>query len=239
MRIAALDLGSNSFHLLVVETRRDGSFVPLAREKEMLRLGDVVAREGKLTEEAIGAAIDTIRRLKAVAEAQRFDEIVAMATAAMRQAANGPEVAERIEEATGVAIEVVSGIREAQLIFEAVRASVLIDPSPALCADLGGGSLELSVGDRFGLSYATSLHLGVGRLTTEYLSTDPPSKKDRGRLKERISKMLDEVLEDVLACGPKLLIGTSGHLLCPRPRCGGAPRRHRADVGESADGDGA
>lgn len=121
MRIAALDLGSNSFHLLVVETRRDGSFVPLAREKEMLRLGDVVAREGRLTEAAIEAAVETIRRLKAIADVQHYDEIVAMATAAMRQAANGPEAAERIEEATGVAIQVVSGIREAQLIFEAVR----------------------------------------------------------------------------------------------------------------------
>jgi len=223
VRIAALDLGSNSFHLLVVETRRDGSFVPLAREKEMLRLGDVVAREGRLTDEAIEAAIDTIRRLKTIADVQHYDEIVAMATAAMRQAANGPEAAERIEAATGVAIQVVSGIREAQLVFEAVRASVLIDPSPALCADLGGGSLELSVGDRFGLTYATSLHLGVGLLTTEYVRTDPPTKKDRARLREQISKSLDEVLEDILACGPKLLIGTSG-TFCALAR-GAAARR--------------
>ena len=223
MRIAALDLGSNSFHLLVVETRRDGSFVPLAREKEMLRLGDVVAREGRLTEAAIEAAVETIRRLKAIADVQHYDEIVAMATAAMRQAANGPEAAERIEEATGVAIQVVSGIREAQLIFEAVRASVLIDPSPALCADLGGGSLELSVGDRFGLTYAASLHLGVGRLTTEYVRTDPPTKKDRARLRGQISNSLDEVLGDILACGPKLLIGTSG-TFCALAR-GAAARR--------------
>ena len=210
MRIAALDLGSNSFHLLVVETRPDGSFIPLVREKEMLRLGDVVAREGHLTEEAIEAAIDTVRRFKTIAELQRIDEMVAMATAALRSASNGPEAAERIEAATGVAIKVVSGIREAQLIFEAVRASVLIDPSPALCADLGGGSLELSVGDRFGLAYASSLHLGVGRLTAGYVRTDPPTKKDRARLRDQIETSLDEVLPDILACGPKLLIGTSG-----------------------------
>ena len=83
--------------------------VPLAAEKEMLRLGDVVAREGRVTDEAIEAAIDTIRRLKTIADVQHYDEIVAMATAAMRQAANGPEAAERIEAATGVAIQVVSG----------------------------------------------------------------------------------------------------------------------------------
>ncbi len=223
MRIAALDLGSNSFHLLVVETRRDGSFLPLAREKEMLRLGDVVAREGRLSEEAIEAAIDTVRRFKTIADLQHCDEIVAMATAAMRQAENGPEAAERIEAASGVRIQVVSGIREAQLVFDAVRASVLIEPGPALCADLGGGSLELSVGDRFGLTYATSLHLGVGRLTAEYVRTDPPSRKDRARLRDRVSKSLDDVLEDILACGPKVLIGTSG-TLCALAR-GAAARR--------------
>jgi exopolyphosphatase/guanosine-5'-triphosphate,3'-diphosphate pyrophosphatase len=210
VRIAALDLGSNSFHLLVVETRPDGSFVPLVREKEMLRLGDVVARDGRLTEEAIESAIETVRRFKAISEVERVDEIVAMGTAALREASNGAEAAERMEQATGVAIKVVSGIREAQLIFEAVRASVIIDPGPALCADLGGGSLELSVGDRFGLSYATSLHLGVGRLTTELVRSDPPTSKDRSRLRRRVSEMLDIVLADVLAGGPKVLIGTAG-----------------------------
>jgi exopolyphosphatase/guanosine-5'-triphosphate,3'-diphosphate pyrophosphatase len=223
VRIAALDLGSNSFHLVVVETRPDGSFLPLAREKEMLRLGDVVASFGSLPEASIEEAIDTVRRFKTIADLQHCDEIVAMATAAMRQAANGPEAAERIEAATGVRIQVVSGIREAQLIFDAVRASVLIDPSPALCADLGGGSLELSVGDRFGLTYATSLHLGVGKLTTDYIRTDPPSKKDRARLKDQIAKSLDTVLEDILACGPKLLIGTSG-TLCALARAAAARR---------------
>ncbi|MGA3216660.1 MAG: HD domain-containing protein, partial [Acidimicrobiales bacterium] len=91
------------------------------------------------------------------------------------------------------------------------------------CADLGGGSLELSVGDRFGLSYATSLHLGVGRLTTEHVRTDPPSRKDRARLKDQISRSIDVVLEDILACGPKLLVGTSG-TLCALAR-GAAARR--------------
>ena len=90
MRIAALDLGSNSFHLLVVETRPDGSFVPLVREKEMLRLGDVVASEGVLTDEAIEAAIDTVRRFKTMADIQQIDEIVAMGTAALREGCQRP-----------------------------------------------------------------------------------------------------------------------------------------------------
>ncbi|MHB1987076.1 MAG: Ppx/GppA phosphatase family protein [Acidimicrobiales bacterium] len=210
MRIGALDLGSNSFHLLVVETRPDGSFTPIVREKEMLRLGDVVAREGRLTEEAADRAVDVVRRYRAIAESNGVEELVAYGTAALREASNGPAVTERIEAETGVHIQVVNGIREAQLIFEAVRASVLMEPGPVLCADLGGGSLELSVGDRFGLRYATSLHLGVGRLTAELVRSDPPTPKDLARLRKRAEVELSDVLGDILARDPKQLIGSSG-----------------------------
>lgn len=210
MRIAALDLGSNSFHLLVVETRPDGSFTALVREKEMLRLGDVVALNGVLTEAALEAAVAVVRRFRAIAETQGADEILAYGTAALREAANGAEAVERMEAETGVRVKVINGIREAQLIFEAVRASVLIDPGPALCADLGGGSLELSVGDRAGLLYATSLHLGVGRLTAQLVRSDPPTGKDRGRLRGRVEEELAVVLSEILDEGPRQLIGSSG-----------------------------
>ncbi len=210
MRIAALDLGSNSFHLLVVATRPDGSFEPLVREKQMLRLGDVVARHGSLTAESLDAAVAVVKRFRTIAEANHADELLAYGTAALREASNGADAVERIEDEAGVRVKVINGIREAQLIFEAVRASVLIDPGPALCADLGGGSLELSVGDRAGLVYATSLHLGVGRLTTELVGGDPPSAKSRSRLRRRIEAELGGVLGEILDKGPQQLIGSSG-----------------------------
>ena len=223
MKVAALDLGSNSFHLLVVETRPDGSFVPLVREKEMLRLGDVVAAEGRLTDEALDRAVETVRRFRAIADTNDVDELVAYGTAALREASNGPEATERIESETGVRVQVVNGIKEAQLVFEAVRASVLMDPAPVCCADLGGGSLELAVGDRHGLHYATSLHLGVGRLTAELVRSDPPSQKERARLRRRIEAELADVSDDLLARDPRQLIGTSG-TLCAIARISAALR---------------
>ncbi len=210
MRIAAFDLGSNSFHLLIVETRPDGSFLPLVREKEMLLLGEVVARLGYLDEESIAKAVEVVGRFRAIAESNGVTEVVAYATAALREAANGPQVADRIEAETGVRVQVVNGIKEARLVFEAVRASVLMEPSPVLCADLGGGSLELVVGDAAGVRYATSLHLGVGRLTAELVQDDPLSQKDRRRLAERVDSELAEVLGDVNRHRPAQLIGTSG-----------------------------
>lgn len=232
MRIAALDLGSNSFHLVVVETRPDGSFVPLVREKEMLRLGDRVGRDGVIGADLFDRAVEAVRRFRALAEAEGATEIRALGTAALREARDGSDLVDRIEAETGVAVKVVSGVLEAQLIFEAVRASVVIEPRPALCADLGGGSLELMVGDAAGLRYATSLHLGVGRLTAELVRHDPPSEKDVDRVLRRARELLTPVLPDLLRERPRMLIGSSG-TLCTLVRMAAAERG--VVVGESVN----
>jgi exopolyphosphatase/guanosine-5'-triphosphate,3'-diphosphate pyrophosphatase len=212
MRIAALDLGSNSLHLLVVEARPDGTFEPLCQEKEMLRLGDVVSRTGRVTDEALGGLLSTIRRFTVLAEANGADEVVARATAALRDADNGAAVVDRIEAVTGLRVEVISGVEEARLIFGAVRASVVIDPSPALCLDLGGGSLEVMVGDGDGLQWATSVRLGVARLTAELVSSDPLSGADRRRLRQLVTSVLGPVAAEIAPLKPRMLIGTSGTL---------------------------
>lgn len=212
MRIAAIDLGSNSVHLLVVDARPDGTFQSLCQDKEMLRLGDVVSRTGRVTDAALDALLETIRRFAALADANGADEIVARATAALRDADNGAAVVDRIHEATGVRVEVISGVDEARLIFGAVRSSVVIDAAPALCLDLGGGSLEVMVGDGAGLQWATSVRLGVARLTAELVQADPPSGADRRRIRQLITSVLAPVADAVAAHRPKMLIGTSGTL---------------------------
>jgi exopolyphosphatase/guanosine-5'-triphosphate,3'-diphosphate pyrophosphatase len=211
-RIAALDLGSNSFHLLVADVQVDGSFTAVAREKEMLRLGDDVARHGRIPPATADRAAAAVRRFRALADALGAREVVAKATSAIRSAANGSELVDRIEAETGVEVEVISGTEEARLIFAAVRASVVLDPPPALCIDLGGGSVEVMIGDAAGLRWATSLPLGVGRLTAECVRDDPPSKSDRRRLDERIRPALEHLLSDIRAREPRLGVGTSGTL---------------------------
>ena len=212
MRIAALDLGTNSFHLLIADVQADGHFEALSREKAMIRLGDVVSREGRITTAAADVAVNTIRRFKLLADAAGATEMHACATSAIRQAVNGDDVVDRIEAETGVAVDVISGQREAELIFGAIRASVLLEPAPALCFDLGGGSLEIMVGDAGGIQLATSKNLGVGRLTAELVTSDPLSKDDRRRLRARLVDELTPVAAVVAPLGPKLLVGSSGTL---------------------------
>jgi exopolyphosphatase/guanosine-5'-triphosphate,3'-diphosphate pyrophosphatase len=212
MRVAAMDLGSNSFHLLVADVHPDGHLDPLVQEKEMLRLGDVVSRHGHIPSTAADHAVATVRRFRLLAEAAGAEEVIAKATAAIRRAANGGEVVDRIRAETGVHVEVIGGKEEARLIFGAVRASVVLDPSPALCFDLGGGSLEVMVGDASTLMWATSLPLGVALLSAEFVHSDPISKRDRRALRQHVEEVLAPVVEAVAPLEPKLAVGSSGTL---------------------------
>ena len=177
MRIAALDLGTNSFHLLIADVHPTGASRRWPEEGDV-RLGDSVSR-GFIPPDAADVAVATVRRMKMLAEAADVTEIVACATSAIRLAANGDELVDRIERETGVKVDVINGLTEARLIFGAIRASVLLEPAPALCFDLGGGSLEAMVGTASELLWATSENLGVARLTAEFVHSDPISKSDR------------------------------------------------------------
>src|SRR5689334_12977162 len=210
MRIAALDLGSNSFHLLVADVHLDGTFTAVAREKEMLRLGDEVGRHGRIPPATADRAIAAIRRLRGLADALGAREVIAKATSAIRTAANGPEFIDRIEAETRVEVEVINGNEEARLVFAAIRASVVLEPAPALCIDVGGGSVEIMVGDAAGMRWATSLPLGVGRLTAECVHDDPPSRDDRKRLDARVHSGLETLVAEVRGRAPRLGVGTSG-----------------------------
>src|SRR6202035_1207163 len=127
------------------------------------------------------------RRFRALAESVDAQEIVACATSALREADDSAAVVDHIESETGVRVGVISGQEEARLIFAAVRASVVIDPAPALALDLGGGSLELMVGDQRGLAWSKSVKLGAARLTAELVRSDPPTSGDLRRLTRRLS----------------------------------------------------
>jgi exopolyphosphatase / guanosine-5'-triphosphate,3'-diphosphate pyrophosphatase len=212
MCIAALDLGTNSFHLLIADVHPDGSFTPLAREKEMLRLGDSVSREGRIPPAAADLAVATVRRMKMLAEAADATEIVACATSAIRLAANGDELVDRIERETGVKVDVINGLTEARLIFGAIRASILLEPAPALCFDLGGGSVEVMVGTASGMEWATSENLGVARLTADFVDSDPISKSDRRVLRAHLTTALRGIARETRRFEPELVVGSSGTL---------------------------
>ncbi len=192
-RIAIVDLGSTSFTLLVADVTTDGHIVRVVREREMLRLGAALAQESKLSDELCDKAVEGARRLGRLADRSGAQELVAVATSAMRDAKNGRKLAERISRALGSEVRVLSGEDEARLIFSAFRRRIGLGEEYALGLDLGGGSLELAVGNASGLRFETTLPLGVTRLHGELVTTDPMSASEVRAVRARVEEALDPI----------------------------------------------
>src|SRR6202521_2454449 len=147
MRLAAIDIGTNSLHMIVVRVRPDFSFEVIDREKEMVRLG-AGGLDGKaLTPEAMHAALQVLSKFRRLAESHRVDETVAVATSAVREAENGGEFLQKITEQTGIRAKVISGTEEARLIHLAASYGVGMQGETAIAVDIGGGSVEITRGD--------------------------------------------------------------------------------------------
>ncbi|HEU4900830.1 MAG TPA: hypothetical protein VFX88_25160, partial [Actinomycetota bacterium] len=121
MRLAVLDVGSNTAHLVVVDGQPDGTFVPVARERETLRLAEAAFPTMLLPEKAVERLTATVTRMRARADALHADALVGIATSAIREARNGIDALGRVREATGVAVAVLPGVEEARLTYLAAR----------------------------------------------------------------------------------------------------------------------
>ena len=167
VRVAVFDLGSSSFHLMVVDASRDGLLTPVLRRRSFLHLGTEVARTGGVPADRAASAVRTVRRLRAAADEAGADVVVALATAALRDAANGTKLLGRFEQVLGSSITLLTGEEEARLCFLGQRAGVWVGHEPVLGLDLGGGSLEAGIGTIDQVSDVASVALGTARLRGE------------------------------------------------------------------------
>ncbi len=209
-RIGVVDLGSTSFTLLVADVTRDGHIVRVSREREMLRLGAALAQDSKLSDELCDRAVEGARRLGRLADRAGAQELVAVATSAVRDAKNGRKLAERLGRALGCEVRILSGEEEARLIFAAFQRRVGLGDENALGLDLGGGSLELAVGNSTGLRFETTLRLGVTRLHGELVGSDPMGSAEARAIRARVEDALDPIAGRVRALGPVRCIAAGG-----------------------------
>ena len=213
MRIAAIDIGTNSIHMIVVRVRPDLSFEVIDREKEMVRLGAGGLDGRSLTPTAMTSALQTLAKFRRLADSHKVDEIVAAATSATREAENGGDFIAEVARRTGIKIRIISGTEEARLIHMAAVYGVHMGGSPAVVIDIGGGSTEVSLGTASHLSHARSFKLGVIRLTERFVRTDPLSPRDERRLVKHINHAIGEYLDTLSARRFERVIGTSGTIL--------------------------
>jgi exopolyphosphatase/guanosine-5'-triphosphate,3'-diphosphate pyrophosphatase len=212
MRIAAIDIGTNSVHMIVAQIRPDRSFEVIDREKEMVRLGAGGLDGRALTPEAMHAALQVLSKFRRLAESHGVDDVIAVATSATREAENGGEFLQAVTDQTGIRPRVISGTEEARLIHSAAVYGVGA-PDIAVVIDIGGGSVEVTRGTGPTMEIGRSFKLGVIRLTERFVKSDPLASSDERKLTRYINNEIGKYLDQIAHAGFDRVIGTSGTIL--------------------------
>ncbi len=210
LRIAVLDLGSTSFHLLVADAKGTGEIHRVSRRREMLRLGAAISDSGRIRKEVRTRAVRAADTLRLHAEGFGVDRLVAVGTAAMRDARNGLDMRRQIEDALGQSIRILSGEEEARLIFAAFRQRRALPDGPTLGLDLGGGSLELAIGDAYEVHWETTLPIGVTRLHGELAPSDPMRRRELKAVRRRVREALEPHVDEIAARAAGACIACGG-----------------------------
>jgi exopolyphosphatase / guanosine-5'-triphosphate,3'-diphosphate pyrophosphatase len=195
VRVAVFDLGSTSFQLLVGDVESDGGLTPVLRDRVVLNLGADVAATGRVQPEAVERAAQVVRRFRDLAARADVEEVIPVATAAFREAANRPELASVIEDAIGTPIRILSGDLEVGATVAGIRSSVVIDGDPWIAFDLGGGSLEIALVDHGEVRWTETFPLGAAWITTTLVRSDPMLRTERRAIKQEVRDQLGPARE--------------------------------------------
>jgi exopolyphosphatase/guanosine-5'-triphosphate,3'-diphosphate pyrophosphatase len=210
VRFAAIDLGSNSVHMLIADVSAEGHIQVVDRVKEMVRLGRRAFITGRLSQSSMDLAVHALTTFGRLARLRGVERVSAVATSAVREARNGPDFVQRLRRETGFKVRVISGAQEARLIFHAARHALGLRGGPHLLVDIGGGSVELVVVHDGRARLMHSLPLGAARLTDRFITSDPPTRAQIRRLEEHLERQLGKLLRRLRHGGVMRAIGTSG-----------------------------
>jgi exopolyphosphatase/guanosine-5'-triphosphate,3'-diphosphate pyrophosphatase len=210
MRIAAIDIGSNSIHMVIADAQRPPAFEVADREREVVQIGRGSFADRRLRRGAMKRSAFALRRFVQLARRMQADRILCTATAAVREAANGGEFLQMCRAVAGVTPRVIPAAEEGRLIDLAIRSAVRMPAERALVVDIGGGSTQLAFGDGTGVPRVLGMPLGALRLTEEHLGSDPPTSRELSRMRRAIRASLREAFERVGAEEPLEVYGSSG-----------------------------
>lgn len=210
MKIAAIDIGSNSIHMIIARVEGDGTIETIARSREMAKLGEETLSTGYLSEAVQERGLAALKRLKAIADAQNVTDIVAVATSATREARNGENFIARVLDETGIDARIISGVEEGRLIYLGAREVFPFGLQTAMIVDIGGGSVEFVIADQRRDYDIQSLKLGVRRLHELYTLAEPAEAGEVAALEKFIRSKLVPVTRAAQNHPFDVLIATSG-----------------------------
>ncbi|WP_268034198.1 Ppx/GppA phosphatase family protein [Algoriphagus sp. PAP.12] len=208
-KAAVIDMGTNTFHLLLVEIS-NGDFKTIYKEKIPVKLGQGGINQDQIAQDALKRAYHTLRHFRNLIDGEKIEHIFAFATSAVRNAKNGSEFVQEVKKTLDIDINVISGKQEAQLIYEGIKLSGSLNGQTELMMDIGGGSVEFIIGTSQEAIWKESFEIGGQRLLELFHHHDPILPEEVLRLYSYLEEKLAPLLEAVQQFKPTSLVGASG-----------------------------
>lgn len=209
-KIAIVDMGTNTFHLLIAEANGKGSYSITHRDRLVVKIGQGGINQGYITEEGINRALRAMHNFKDTISQQDVQKTYAFGTSALRNASNKDEIVSRIKSATGIVPSIISGDVEAEYIYLGVRYGLDLDNKKSLIVDIGGGSVECILCDNGQIFWKESFEIGAQRLLEKFQKSDPITKDEITKLNHYFETSLVSLFEILREYNPTTLIGASG-----------------------------
>jgi exopolyphosphatase/guanosine-5'-triphosphate,3'-diphosphate pyrophosphatase len=209
MRLAIIDLGTNTFHLLVVEMN-GSKFEMLWRERIAVKIGVGGINQDVINEAGITRAVLALETFKHKIDTLNVSKVMAIGTSALRNAKNGKEVISKIKDATGIESQIISGDEEATYIYKGVNLALHLSEEKSLIMDIGGGSVEFIIGNGSKIFWKHSFEIGAQRLLERFQKHDPILSSEIELLNNYFKENLASLADAVNEHHPKVLVGSSG-----------------------------
>jgi len=208
-RIAIIDMGTNTFHLLIAEVDSSGSNI-IYRDHEPVKIGMAGINEGVITDGARQRAIAAMRRFRKAVDDHQARRVLAFGTSAFRNARNASALTTEITATTGIKVAIISGDEEADLIFEGIRAALDLGTERSLVVDIGAGSVEFIIGDATHIYWKQSFEIGGQRLLERFQKHDPITPDEIATLDRYFESTLSPLFSALTRFNPTVLVGSSG-----------------------------
>ncbi|HNQ61014.1 MAG TPA: Ppx/GppA phosphatase family protein [Bacteroidia bacterium] len=209
-RIAVLDLGTNTFHLLIVDVYPEGKCRKVFKSKIVVKLGEGGIHKSFITEKSFSRGIRALKHYAEIIKKNQAREVYAFATSAIRSAKNGPDFARVVLQQTGIRIKIISGEEEARLICLGVRQCIEMNDEAVLIMDIGGGSTEFIIADKENIFARHSFNIGAARLLELFNPSDPVNEDEVLKVEKFLKDQLSDLDKSIKKFPVNKLIGSSG-----------------------------
>lgn len=210
MRAAILDLGTNTFNLVIADSLNSGEFRIVCNQKLPVKLGEGRINEGEIIPAAFERGIQAVTKHFKRITKLKADHIRAFGTSALRSATNGQAFLDKIKSETGIEVEIINGEREAELIYKGVRQTIQMNNEKLLMLDIGGGSNELIIANHKSIYWKKSYELGIARLLERFKPSDPITNDEIDIIRSYLKEQLTDLFQSIKKYNVKTLVGASG-----------------------------